>query len=136
MPVFLEDHPGLLFVAATLLPLLSFVLILLAFALKTSVRKCSEGSAGAAIFQMMGGPAPGRAAAYMATGAIGLAFVLSLTGFVLYASGHDAHHAGHSLEKSERVIEDLKKKLAGKGTNAEEAKKLKEELQNAEEKQE
>src|SRR5437016_4532896 len=88
MPAFLEQQPGLLFVGATLLPLLSFVLILLSFAVKTFFRKSPEGSAGAAIFQSMGGPAPGRIAAYVATGAIALAFVLSLTGFVLYVKGH------------------------------------------------
>jgi NADH-quinone oxidoreductase subunit L len=150
----LQHHPGLLFVAATLLPLLSFVLILLSFAVKTFVRTSAEGSAGAAIFRMLGGPAPGRAAAFVATGAIGLACVLCLIGFVIYVRGHASHeaeerkleteiadlrhvrhHALEGLEKTEQRIRDLSMRLASPGVGAEEAKKLRLELVQDEERQ-
>src|SRR5438067_6258316 len=91
MPGFLDHHPGLLFVGATLLPLLSFVLLLLAFAVKTYFRTSPEGSTGETVYKMFGGPKPSAIPAYVATGAIGLAFVLSAWGFVLYVSGHAAH---------------------------------------------
>jgi hypothetical protein len=42
---------------------------------------------------MLGGPKPSRNAAYVATGAIGLAFVLCLTGFIIFLG----HHADHRL---------------------------------------
>src|SRR5262245_27349868 len=93
MPGFLEHHPGLLFVAATLVPLLAFVLILLTFGVKTFFRNSPEGSAGEKVFQLLGGPAPGPAAAYVATGAIGPSCLPSLTGFVLYLQGHAAHES-------------------------------------------
>ena len=67
---FLEHHPGMLFVGATLLPMLSFVLILLSFAIKTYFRKSPEGSTGEAIFKLFGGPVPGPIPAYIATGAM------------------------------------------------------------------
>jgi NADH-quinone oxidoreductase subunit L len=135
MPELLDQHPGLFFVAATLLPLASFLLTLLAFAVKTFFRRSPEGSPGRAIFQMLGGPAPGRIAAFVATGAIGLAFLLSLAGFVIFAGGHSDHEAeslkaeqlilkwshtrSHLVEDQEeaaRAIDDLRMKgaLSGK----------------------
>jgi len=149
----LDQHPGLLFVAATLLPLASFVLILLAFAVKTAIRKSPEGSSGAAIFQLLGGPAPGRVAAYVATGAIGLAFVLSFTGFVIYASGYSAHeaevlkiedqiiklrdkrhHAEDERESLDQAVDDLNMKRSGTGNKVEEVDKLQKELHQKEQK--
>jgi NADH-quinone oxidoreductase subunit L len=100
MPVFLENQPGLLFVAATLLPALSFLVILLAFAVKTYCRKNPQDSGGAAIFRMLGGPVPSRVPAYIATAAIGLAFLCSFTGFQLYLAEHDA------IEAQETELED------------------------------
>ncbi len=69
------SNPGLLYVLATLLPLLSFVVLFL------------------------GGKRWGRAGGLIATGAIVAAFALSLAGFILFLSHpHDeGHHAaGHS----------------------------------------
>src|SRR5207245_2244601 len=99
MPGFLEHHPGFLFVGATLLPLLSFVGILIAFAVKTYFRTSPEGSTGETIYKAFGGPNPSPIPAYIATGAIGLACVLSVWGFVLYATGHAA------LEGEEVLLE-------------------------------
>src|SRR5579885_1599070 len=78
------EHPGWYFVAATLVPLLSFVLILSASALWCAVRPFRDTPAGAALFNFFGGEERGRTPAYVATGAIALAFVLSLVGFLRF----------------------------------------------------
>jgi NADH-quinone oxidoreductase subunit L len=78
----LTTQPGLLYVAATLLPLLSFTILLLCGA----VRWLPGQTAGRT---------PARWPAYVATAAIALSCVLSVTGFVLYASEH-AHHGATS----------------------------------------
>jgi NADH-quinone oxidoreductase subunit L len=93
MPEFLAHHPGYLFVIATLLPMASFLLILLSFAVRSGLRKSPEGSTGALIYHVFGGPKPGRVPAYVATGAMALAFVCSLTGFIIYVNGHAQHEA-------------------------------------------
>src|ERR1700687_5786176 len=103
MPGFLEHHPGFLFVIATLLPMASFVLILLSFAVPSGLRKSPEGSPGETIYQLFGGAKPGRVPAYVATAAIGLAFVCSLVGFVLYVSNH-AEHAAHELMLESKLV--------------------------------
>jgi NADH-quinone oxidoreductase subunit L len=138
MPEFLEHHPGLLFVGATLLPILSFVLILLSFAVRTYFRKSPEGSAGEAIFKLFGGPVPGRGPAYVATAAIGLACVLSIIGFVKYAGGHEEHEAMairlesqldklrdsqfHVKEEDKKAKQAIEKKIADKEKELEELK--------------
>jgi hypothetical protein len=89
------------------MPLASFVLILLSFAIKTYFRKSPEGSVGESIFVLLGGPAPGRIAAYVATGAIALSCILSVTGFVLYISHHSAHEKEElSLDKEIDKLRD------------------------------
>src|SRR5262245_10424081 len=109
MPEFLEHHPGLLFVGATLLPLASFLLIILAFGFKTFFRTSPEGSTGETIFKALGGANPSPIPAYIATGAIGLACVLSVMGFVRYVGAH-AEHESRELaleEKIEHLRDDL-----------------------------
>jgi NADH-quinone oxidoreductase subunit L len=96
-------HPGNLFVIATLLPMASFLLILLSFAVRTWLRKSSEGSLGETVYRFFGGPKPGRVPAYIATAAIGLAFVCSLIGFIRYVS-HHAQHEAAELALEHRII--------------------------------
>ncbi|MCS7168737.1 MAG: NADH-quinone oxidoreductase subunit L [Gemmatales bacterium] len=79
------ENPGWLFVGATLLPLVSFLLLLI------------------------GGRHWGRAAGWIATAAIGAAFVLSLIGATLYlpysgwfAHHHHGHHHSAGHEKHEQ----------------------------------
>jgi NADH-quinone oxidoreductase subunit L len=102
---FLGEHPGYLFVLATLLPLVSFLLILLANACWAIARPYRDTPAGGALYRLFGGEpdshepahaehgehAPpahrsGRLPAYLATAAIGLGFVCSLTGFILFST--------------------------------------------------
>ncbi|HXG12515.1 MAG TPA: NADH-quinone oxidoreductase subunit L [Gemmataceae bacterium] len=92
------DHPGLLYVAATLLPLLAFLVLGLAGALRLAVRPRRPYEEPSALYRLLGGDTPGRTAAYVATGAIGLACVLSLIGFIWHArTFHDTEHQIHHL---------------------------------------
>src|SRR6516164_3326059 len=90
MPLDFGAHPGLLFVVATLLPLASFVLILLARGLRLAVKPYRDSGLGG-LYQLLGGDREGRGAAYVATGAIGLSFVCSLIGFVLFLGDQSKH---------------------------------------------
>ena len=82
---FFQVHPGGLFVAATLLPLLSFVLLFLASGAWCLCRRYRDDHPAAEkLYQLFGGDKGGRTAAYVATAAIGLAFVLSLIGFLTF----------------------------------------------------
>jgi NADH-quinone oxidoreductase subunit L len=83
------DHPGFIYVVATLLPLVSFFLLLLVGGLRWALRPARESSVGGPLYQWLGGDTPGRGGAYLATGAMALAFLLSLIGFVQYTGAHD-----------------------------------------------
>lgn len=97
------DQPGLLFVAATLLPLASFLILLLCGGLKNLGRAHRDTSWGESLYWLFGGDTPGKGGAYIATGAIGLACVLSVTGFFMFLAEHKVvpapshdHAAEHS----------------------------------------
>src|SRR5438105_894155 len=94
-----KEHPGQLYVVATLLPLAAFVILLLAGALRQALRSCQSSVPCALLYRLMGGDAPGRLAAYLATGAIGLAFVLSAIGFWI----HHCDTAGPDTRKHAEV---------------------------------
>ena len=117
---FYADHPGWLFVTATLLPLLSFVLIFLAsgaWALLRRYRDDHPGRRTGSIY-LFGGDKGGRGAAYVATAAIGLAFLLSLAGFVVFTFVDGDQEAARDRHESE--IKELREKLvAGKGDRKE-----------------
>src|SRR5262249_54623453 len=111
MAIFYEQ-PGLLYVVATLLPLAAFVFLLLAGGLRNYVRPQRESSSVAAtLYQMLGGDVPIKFAAYVATGAIGLAFVFSLIGAVTYfGEAHDVEHEIAHLKKEKgELAEGLQK---------------------------
>jgi NADH-quinone oxidoreductase subunit L len=80
-----QQHPGYLFVAATFVPLLSFVLILLARATRLALRPYRESPSVTPVYNLFGGDVGGKGGAYVALGAIAIAFLLSLTGFILFA---------------------------------------------------
>src|SRR5687767_10272696 len=83
-------EPGQLFVVATLLPLASFLIVLLYFGLRCALRSSKEGTAGASLYQALGGETPPRWPAWLATAAIGLACVCCVVGFVTFLQ--DDHH--------------------------------------------
>jgi NADH-quinone oxidoreductase subunit L len=83
MPSFLADRPGLLFVAATLLPLAaSAVLAVIAF-LRNAARPRPNGGSPR-LYRLLGGDRPGVGGGLLATGAIAGACVLSVVGLVLF----------------------------------------------------
>jgi NADH-quinone oxidoreductase subunit L len=107
----LEHHPGLLFVAATLLPLASFLLLLLAGGLRAAVRPYRDESPLCdGLYRALGGETPPKLGAYIAAAAIGLACVCSVTGFVLHAVDH-AHR--HHLEVERESLEAKEQKTKG-----------------------
>src|SRR5947209_253402 len=89
-----HEHPGQLFVVATFLPLASFVLLLLIGGLKRFLSARRENATAASLYGALGGDTPTRGGAYVATAAIGLAFVFSALGAFHYY--HDeAKYATH-----------------------------------------
>src|SRR5262245_1419810 len=91
------EQPGLYFFWATMLPLLSFVLLLLAGGVRFAARRYrGENALAQSLHEALGGDVPQKTGAYVATGAIGLAFVLVFIGFLQFQ--HDHHHK-HELEK-------------------------------------
>ena len=86
-----SEQPGLLFVAATLLPLASFVIQLLLGGTRNYLRSLRKPEPDAPPT----GDALGMTSAYIATGAMFLAFLLSLTGFIMLNVAH-AEHAAHA----------------------------------------
>ncbi len=99
---FLQSNPGYLFVLATLLPLASFLLVLVGFVLWCVFRPYRETEYGAVLYHLFGGDAPGRTPAYMALAAIFLAFLCSATGFGLYTSGF--YHHEKELQAQEHAV--------------------------------
>jgi NADH-quinone oxidoreductase subunit L len=86
-----SEQPGLLFVAATLLPLASFVIQLVLGGFRNYLRSLRKPDSDAPPT----GDALGLTSAYIATGAMFIAFLLSLTGFIWLNVAH-AEHAAHS----------------------------------------
>ncbi len=125
MNVFLES-PGLLYVVATLLPLASFLLLFLAGGVRAAARRYREaGGLGARLYELFGGDTPGKTGAYIATAAIGLAFVLCVVGYVSYSRDESViHHA-------EEHLQDLRKEWQGAGK--EKRAELRPEMKKAEE---
>jgi NADH-quinone oxidoreductase subunit L len=96
-------NPALLYVAATLLPLASFFVLLVAGGIRALARTCRQGALGASVYEMLGGDVPKKTGAYIATGAMGIAFFLSVIGFVLFmqdAGNHPVQHAPAAAEHS------------------------------------
>ena len=91
MEVF-HEHPGLLFVVATLLPLVSFVILLLAGAKRAFLETSCENEPGRQRHIPTAGrrshrprPSPMLPSLF----AIGLAFFFSLAGFIHYLEEHE-----------------------------------------------
>ena len=104
-----QAQPGLYFVWATLLPLASFVLLLLAGGLKQALRPYRDGVCGG-LFTALGGHKPTKNGAYVATAAIAGAFLLCLAGAVQFfpsqATRHQKHEALEKVEKQLHADED------------------------------
>jgi NADH-quinone oxidoreductase subunit L len=128
---FLQGNPGVLFVIATLLPLASFLLVLLGFGFWCVFRPYRETEYGGVLYHLFGGDTPGRTPAYIALAAIFLAFLCSAAGFSLYTTGFYQHEREVQAKEEEKKTQqkavslaqtEEKKKEAEKGLHdAEEA---------------
>ncbi|HEX4590082.1 MAG TPA: proton-conducting transporter membrane subunit, partial [Gemmataceae bacterium] len=83
------DNPGLIYVVATLLPLASFVVLLVAGGLKNVGRAHRDTHWGDSLYWLFGGDRPGKGGAYIATGAIGLSCVLCIIGLFRFLGSHE-----------------------------------------------
>jgi NADH-quinone oxidoreductase subunit L len=124
---FLQSNPGVLFVIATLLPLVSFILVLLSFGLWCLFRPYRETEFGEVLYHLFGGETPGRVPAYFALGAIVLAFLCSAVGFGWYTVGFYSHE--HEVKEKEKQIQALQANV--RGAQPEEKKKEAEEALTA-----
>lgn len=97
MPNFSET-PGYWFVLATILPLVSFVVLLLASGIWSMARRYGHDK----VVDALGSPFASRFASWIAFGAIGLAFICSVIGFVQYL--------GERME-SQQAITSAKQKI-------------------------
>ncbi len=120
-----QEQPGLLYVVATFLPLASFALILLAAMARSALRGQREaGGAGQTLFELLGGDNP-RWPAYVATGAIGLAFVCSVAGFYFFHETENELHVNQeNLEKRESAYEKVEKEIKKAGIPVSHAEKI------------
>lgn len=109
----LKDHPGLLFVAATLVPMASFVLLLLAGGARNFLRAYKNTEPWGTAFKLLGGEVTGRGPAYIGLAAIVISFFLSFTGFCLY-QGETSEFALRERELNEEIAQLDEKKINGK----------------------
>jgi NADH-quinone oxidoreductase subunit L len=102
------DHPpGLLFVAATLLPLAAFAILLLAGGLRNFLRPYKNSEPWGAIFEALGGEPTAHGPAYVGLAAIVCAFFLSFYGFCLYLGEHHTlHDTQHDLSAKIAPLDD------------------------------
>jgi NADH-quinone oxidoreductase subunit L len=132
------DEPGLIYVVATLIPLASFVVILLAGGLKNLGRTYRGTGWGSSLYWLMGGDQVGKGGAYLAVAAISLSAVLGIVGLIRFlgefpvslSHGHGgehhaaavhADHAKDSAKGSEKHDEPKDKAAAKKGEKADHA---------------
>src|SRR5262249_4442200 len=82
-------------------PIVSFGILMLAAALRWGLRPYVKDYPGCkAVFDLLGGEVTGRGPAYVATGAIALAFVCSLAGFIVFCNeAHEMHELQEELLK-------------------------------------
>lgn len=99
------EQPGLLFVAATLVPLAAFTLLLLAGGLRNFLRQYKHSEPWGRIFQLLGGEVAGRGAAYVGLAGIVIAFFLSFSGACLYLGERSAFV--HQEKRIAKELEEL-----------------------------
>jgi NADH-quinone oxidoreductase subunit L len=106
----LKQHPGWLYVVATLLPLASFVFLLLFGAVRNIARAYRRTGLGGTVYGVLGGDTPPRIGPYVATAAIGLSCVLSIVGLVWFLSDFPVslHEEEHDHDTAAHVAADHK----------------------------
>src|SRR5262245_60519676 len=120
-----EAKPGLLYVVATLLPLASFVVLLLTGMLRNALHSQREaGGLGQTLYETLGGDQPRKWPAFVATAAIGLGFVCAVAGFVIFK---DTEHELHDVQKKIKNAEESRRGAEAKlgQTGADDEKQIK-----------
>ena len=98
-----EDTPGRLYVIGTLLPLAAFAMLLVTGGLRALCRPFrKQGGVAASVYWALGGDAPGRAGAYLATVMMGASAAIGVAGLVLFLSDHTTG-AEHAARWGERI---------------------------------
>lgn len=98
-----QSVPGRLYVLGTLLPLLGFVLLLVAGGIRALCRPFrQQGGAAASIYWAFGGDTPVKTGAYLVTACMAGSAALGVTGLVLFLNDHSAG-ADHAARWSERT---------------------------------
>jgi NADH-quinone oxidoreductase subunit L len=110
-----QEKPGLLYVVATFLPLASFAVILLAAMVRSMLRSQRDvGGLGQSLFELLGGDNP-KWPAYVATAAIGLAFVCVLAGFIeFHPVNQEIHDTHEKIEEKKAKFRSLRAELKRK----------------------
>src|SRR5215468_10721517 len=103
----LSDHPGLLFVAATFLPLAAFTLLLVLGGVRNFLRPFHHQPAWAGVYRFLDHDATGRGSFYVGFAGIVLAFFCSFSGFCLYLG--EWHHHAEAEQKTKEAIAKLEK---------------------------
>jgi NADH-quinone oxidoreductase subunit L len=99
------DKPGLLFVVATLLPLLSFLLIFLHSGLWALARSYRDSQLGDLLFYLRGREKPAITPAYIALASIAASFACCAVGAVLYFA--DVSDVARETDRKARLIHEL-----------------------------
>jgi NADH-quinone oxidoreductase subunit L len=122
MDLLLQQKPGLLFVLATLLPLASFLFLMLVSGAWCLLRPYRNTPWGAALYHYAGGDLGGRWYAYVALGAITLALVCSLAGFLWY--NNELYDYEYRIAEQEHFIQQLEEEGAASPQLAREKERL------------
>ena len=87
-----ESNPGRLYVVATLLPLASFALLLLAGGVRALCRPSRQAPGiPSTLYWLFGGDRPLKSGAYFATGCMAAAAAIAITGLVLFLQDSEKH---------------------------------------------
>ena len=88
-----NDHPGLLFVCATMLPLAAFTLLLLVGGVRNLLRPYKNAGPVSQIYEFLDVHATGKGSFYLGFAGIVVAFLCSFSGFCQYLGEHGAYAA-------------------------------------------
>ncbi len=95
------DHPGRLYVIVTLLPLLSFLILLLGNGVRSWLQRyydhnAQEANFGSKLLKSLGGVVQDRRGAWIGTLTMFAAFCITVFGFIQYSVEHQHGHGGHA----------------------------------------
>src|SRR5262245_17983708 len=102
----LQTNPGRLYVIGTLLPLTSFVLLLIAGGIRALFRPFrQQGGIEASLYYAFGGDTPVKTGAYIATAFMAASAAVGVTALVMFLNDHTtgAEHAARWAERTDWI---------------------------------